>query len=256
MDLGITNKKALITGAGRGIGKAITLALAEEGVNVAYVSRTKHDLLEVNDLLSECNIHSLMIQADLSDDQNLNRVMTQIQNEFGYVDILVNNLGGTLDIKDPFCSIADWRRIWRLNMEVAIEISNSVLPSMMKQNWGRIINIASIAALENQGPVPYCTVKAALVAYTRSMGRIVAPEGVIMVSVLPGAVYTQDGYWDITSQTNPEHVKKYLDERMAIHRFGTLDEISKVVTFFCSQYSSFCIGSAIPVDGGQGRCFF
>jgi len=256
MDLGITHKKALITGAGRGIGKAITLALAEEGVHVAYVSRTKSDLEEIEELLSDKDIQSYMIQADLTEETSVGEISAKVLETFGSIDILVNNLGGTLDIKDPFCSLDDWRKIWRLNMEVSIELANVLLPSMINRKWGRIINIASIAALENQGPVPYCTVKAALVAYTRSMGRVVSPDGVIMASILPGAVFTQDGYWDVTSKTNPEHVKKYMNERMAIHRFGTLEEISKVVTFFCSQHASFCVGSTIPVDGGQGRCFF
>ena len=97
--------------------------------------------------------------------------------------------------------------------------------------------------------------KAALTAYTRSMGRVLAPDGIIMIAVLPGAVFTEKGYWDITSKTNPEHVRKYLSERMAIKRFGTLDEIGTVVTFFCSQHASFCVGSTVVIDGGQGRCF-
>jgi 3-oxoacyl-[acyl-carrier protein] reductase len=256
MDLGITHKRALITGAGRGIGRSITLSLAEEGVHVAYISRTKYDLEEIENLLKEKDIQSYMIQADLSEETSVNEVSAKVLDGFGPIDILINNLGGTLNVKDPFCSIEDWRRIWRINVEVAIEFANVFMPSMINQKWGRVINIASIAGLENQGPVPYCTMKAALVAYTRSMGRVLAPDGVIMASILPGAVFTQDGYWDITSKTNPEHVKKYLDDRMAIHRFGTLEEISKVVTFFCSQYVSFCVGSTIPVDGGQGRCFF
>ena len=141
-------------------------------------------------------------------------------------------------------------------MEVAIELNNCVIPHMKEQKWGRIVNISSISSLENQGPVPYCSIKSALTAYSRSMGRVLAPEGIIMTSVLPGAIFTDGGYWDKTSVTDPEHVKKYLNERMAIKRFGTLDEIGNVVTFLCSQQASFCVGSMVPVDGGQGRCFF
>ena len=92
-------------------------------------------------------------------------------------------------------------------------------------------------------------------AYTRSMGRLVSPDGINISAVLPGAVFTTGGYWDYTSQNNPAHVEKYLKERMAIRRFGTLDEIGKVVTFLCSEHASFIVGSSVLVDGGQGRCF-
>ena len=141
-------------------------------------------------------------------------------------------------------------------MEITIELNNFVIPHMKEQNWGRIVNVSSISSLENHGPVPYCSTKAALTAYSRSMGRVLAPYGIIMTSVLPGAVNTDGGYWDNTSFSDPEHVRKYLNERMAIKRFGTPDEIGTIVTFLCSQQASFCVGSMVPVDGGQGRCFF
>lgn len=255
MDLGIKNKYALVTGAGRGLGRSMALNLASEGVKVAIVSRTISDL---NDLLEEMGGTErghYAIACDLIPEGRPTNLVEKLQEDFGNPDILVNNLGGTLDIKDPFCSISEWRKIYRYNLEVAIELNNLLIPYMKKQKWGRIVNISSISSLENQGPVTYCTIKAALTAYTRSMGRVLSSEGIIMTSVLPGAVFTEKGYWDITSKENPEHVEKYLSERMAIKRFGTPDEIGTVVTFLCSQHASFCVGSTVLVDGGQGRCF-
>jgi len=256
MDLGIKDKRALVTGAGRGLGQSIALNLAKEGVKVAVVSRTQSDLTDlVARMGGEKNGH-YALDCDLVKDGIPSMIVEKLTKEFGAVDILVNNLGGDLNIKDPYCPLNDWRKLWRLNMEVTIELNNCVIPYMKSQHWGRIVNISSIASLENQGTVPYCAIKAALTSYSRSMGRVLAPEGIIMTSVLPGAVFTEGGYWDKTSVTNPEHVRKYLDERMAIKRFGTLDEIGNVVTFLCSQQASFCVGSMVPVDGGQGRCFF
>jgi len=253
MDLGIKDKKALITGAGRGIGKSIAINLAKEGCKVAIVSRTKSDLEKLmKELEGEGHY---MVACDLTEKDAPKKVMSELKEDFSYPDILINNLGGTLNTKDPFCSLEDWRKIYRINLEVAIELNNLAIPYMKQNGWGRIINISSIASLENQGPVPFCSMKAALTAYTRSMGRVLAPDGIIMIAVLPGAVFTEKGYWDITSKTNPEHVQKYLSERMAIKRFGTLDEIGTVVTFLCSQHASFCVGSTIVIDGGQGRCF-
>jgi 3-oxoacyl-[acyl-carrier protein] reductase len=194
---------------------------------------------------------------DLTPDGVPEQLVNELQKaNFWPVDIIVHNLGGTLDITDPFCSISEWRKIWRFNMEVAVELNLLLLPEMQQRHWGRIVHISSIAATENQGPVPYCSIKAALTAYTRSMGRVVASDGIIVTAVLPGAVFTEGGYWDEASQNRPEHVHKYLSERMAIHRFGTPEEISNAVAFLCSEQASFFVGSVVPIDGGQGRSFF
>jgi 3-oxoacyl-[acyl-carrier protein] reductase len=256
MDLGLLGKNAVVTGAGRGLGESIAEHLSQEGAHVAIISRTKRDLDRVLGKIGGKEKGHYSVACDLTTEGMPRKAFSELTKKFGEVDILVNNLGGTLDIKDPFCSINDWRTLWRLNMEVAIEFNNLVIPAMKKKQWGRIVHISSISALENQGPVPYCSIKAALTAYNRAMGRVVSPDGIIMTSVLPGAVYTTGGYWDITSKTNPTHVEKYLQERMAIKRFGNPDEIANMVIFLCSQHASFCVGSTIPVDGGQGRCFF
>lgn len=256
MDLGIQGKRALVTGAGRGLGRAIALSLAREGVKVAACSRTAADL---DTLLAEMggNVAGHAIRAiDLAEEGAPEALMRTLTPAFGPIDIAVHNLGGTLDIRDPFCSLADWRNVWRFNVEVAIELNLLLLPHMRAQQWGRVVHISSIAAAENQGPITYCTAKAALSAYTRSFGRVLAPEGVVLTSVLPGAVFTEGGYWDLASHEQPEHVEKYLAERMAIRRFGRPEEVSELVTFLCSQHASFCIGSTVPVDGGQGRTFF
>jgi 3-oxoacyl-[acyl-carrier protein] reductase len=126
---------------------------------------------------------------------------------------------------------------------------------MQNKQWGRICHISSISALENQGPPSYCAAKLALNAYVRSVGRYVSSDNVIMTSVLPGAVLSEGGYWDIASKERPDHVAKYLEDRMAIKRFGTVEEISKAVVFLCSEHASFCVGSSLLIDGGQGRVF-
>ena len=255
MDLGIDGKRAVVTGGGRGLGSAIAINLANEGVKVGVISRTKSDLKIVVEEIGGQEKGHYAIACDLTELDSPKKVFQKLKEDFGETDILINNLGDSLDIKDPFCSLEDWGKLYRINLEVAIELNNLIIPTMKKKKWGRIINISSISSLENQGTVPFCSIKAALTAYSRSMGRVLAPDGIIMVSILPGAVFTENGYWDITSKTRPEHVEKYLNERMAIRRFGTLDEIGTVVTFFCSQQASFCVGSTVVVDGGQGTSF-
>ena len=131
-----------------------------------------------------------------------------------------------------------------------------IVPAMQNRKWGRVVHISSISAMENHGPVTYCAMKAALTAYTRSFGGVVAPDGVVVSAVLPGAVFTEGGYWDVTSRDNPEHVRKYLTERQRIGRFGRPEEIGNYVAYLCSELASFSTGSIVPVDGGQGRGYF
>ena len=218
MDLGIKGKRALVTGGARGLGKSIAINLAKEGAKVCVISRTEEDLLETLAELGGEDQGHLALSYDLIPEGAPEQAVKEMQEGFGNPDIVINNLGGTLDIKDPFCSIEDWRRVWRFNLEVTIELNNLLIPHMKDQGWGRIVNVSSISSLENQGPVTYCSIKAALTAYSRSMGRVLAPDGVVMTSILPGAVFTDGGYWDYTSKNNPEHVKKYLEER-TLRRF-------------------------------------
>lgn len=256
MDLGIKGKKALITGAGRGIGHDIALALASEGVRCAVVSRTESDLDKLVLKLNKKSKGHFKMSLDFLNPSAAEILTSRLAKDFGVPDIIIHNVGGDMNIKDPFCSIEDYRKVWRLNFDVAAELNLLLLPALQKKKWGRVVHISSIASVENQGTVPYCSAKAALNAYTRSMGRFVAKDGVIMTAVLPGAIFTDKGYWDKASKERPEHVKKFIQERMAIKRFGRLEEISKVVLFLSSQHASFCVGSIVSVDGGQGRGFF
>lgn len=257
MNLGLKGKRAFVTASGRGLGRSIATCLAREGASVGVCARTQSD---IDELLAEiggtANGHFGM-SVDLVSDAGPAALIGKLkESEFWPLDIVVHNLGGTLDINDPYCGIDDWRRVWRANLEVALELNHEILPEMRKRRWGRSIFISSISAMENHGPVPYCSIKAALTAYARSMGRVVARDGIVLTAILPGAVYTAGGYWDEASRDRPDHVEKYLSERMAIGRFGKPEEIGDFVAFLASEQASFCIGSVVPIDGGQGRGFF
>lgn len=256
MNFGIAGRLALVTGAGRGIGRAIAQCLSGEGARVAVVSRTLADLETLVSQMGGKDKGHLAAAIDLVEDGGPSTLVKILQKDFGQPSIVVHNLGGTLDIKDPFCSIQDWRRVYRFNLEVAVELNSFLVPYMQEQKWGRVVHISSISSMENHGPVTYCAIKAALTAYTRSFGGVVAPDGVVVSAVLPGAVFTEQGYWDFTSRENPEHVTKFLTERQRIGRFGKTEEIGNFVTFLCSDLASFNTGSIIPIDGGQGRGYF
>lgn len=257
MELMIAGRRALVTGAGRGIGRAIAQCLAREGVRVAAVSRTKADLGTLIESIGGATAGHIGVALDLEPEGAPGRLLTKLEHDgFGPIDIAVHNMGGTLNIADPFCSIADWRKVYRFNFEVAVELNRLIVPEMQRQRWGRVVHVSSISAMENHGPVTYCAVKAALTAYTRSFGGVVAPDGVVVSAVLPGAVFTEEGYWDQASKERPDHVNKFLTERQRIGRFGRPEEIGNYVAYLCSELASFNTGSIVPIDGGQGRGYF
>jgi NAD(P)-dependent dehydrogenase (short-subunit alcohol dehydrogenase family) len=233
MNLNIQGKKALVTGGRQGIGKAIADGLRDEGVEVFTTSRKDG--------------------FDLMDENGPNKVFQTFKD----IDILVNNAGSTFEISDPYCPISDWRKLLRLNLEVPIELSNLYLPCMKQKGWGRIVNISSVAGKENNGPVPFCTSKAALVAYTHCMGRVLATEGenIIMTAVLPGVILTDEGHWKNLLETDPNRVNQYIKERVPLGRLGTPDEIAPTVVYLCSQQAKFSHGGIFPADAGVMKQF-
>ena len=258
MDLGITGKRALVTGGASGIGKAVALDLAGEGVKVVITSRDKEKLDAALEELGGTEAGHYGVCIELTPEGAPKKLADDIWKNFGELDIVVNNIGGTLRILDPNCPISDWRRLSRLILEVAVEINNLFIPHMREQDWGRIVNITAGAGMENSGPVPYSSLKAAFTAYSRSMGRVLATQAkdVVMSAVLPGVVLTETGDWQRVLRENPEHAEKYLRERTPLGRFGMPSEISPMVVLLCSKLATFCQGSIVPVDAGQARHFF
>jgi NAD(P)-dependent dehydrogenase (short-subunit alcohol dehydrogenase family) len=255
MEFGINGKKALVTGGAQGIGQAISQEFAKEGVKVAFTTRNQAALDETIEMLGGNEAGHYGIMSPLAEEGAPALLAEDVKKNFGDVDILVNNVGHTLNVTDPYCSIDDWRKVMRLNFEIAVEMNNLFLPYMKKTGWGRIVNITSCAGLENSGPVTFSASKAALTAYTRSMGRILAMEtpNVVMTAVFPGVVMTKGGHWEKVLKENPAHAEKYLQDRSPLGRFGEIEEISPMVVFMCSEQASFCQGSIVPVDAGQSK---
>ena len=249
MDFDLKNKVAIVTGSGRGIGQDIAKKLANEGTQLICISRTKSSLIKLKKELDIINNKENFIYSlDLENKKSIKKVINFLKKNKLSPNIAINNVGGNLGITDPLCDSSKWRKVIDLNLLFAIDLNNYLLKKMIMKKYGRIVHISSISALENQGPPSYCASKAALNAYVRSVGRYVSEHNVIMTSVMPGAIMTEGGYWDQVSKTKPDHFKKYLNERMAIKRFGKVDEISNFVTFLSSKHASFCAGSNFLID--------
>ena len=248
MEFDFKKKIVLITGGSGGIGLDISKNYIKNNAKVISLTRTM-----TKEIVSK---NFRQIKIDLSNNDKVKKAANKLKNEKIFPDIIINNVGGDLNLKDPLSDLSVWKKVFQLNLEVGIILNNIFIPSMIRKKWGRICHISSISALENQGTPPYCSAKSAVNAYVRSVGRYLSSKKIVMTAVMPGPILTKNGYWDIKGKKEPKSVKKYLDERVAIKRFGNEQEISDFVIFLTSQKSSFAAGSCFLVDGGQGRSFY
>ena len=257
MDLGIKNKRVLITGTSQGIGRAIALEFAKEDCRVCLISRNKNKVETIlEEMGGEKAGHSLYI-TDLLQPGASARAVQDLVTNYGFFDILIHNIGSTLNVKDVLSGCDDWYRVWYFNVGVAIEINRILIPYMKEQKWGRIIHISSISAKALRGSGPYCAAKAYLNAYTKILGKDVAKDGIVVSALMPGAIYSEGGHWDENNEINAldkdtffRKREDFLRHHHAIGRLGTAEEIAPFAVFMASQYVTFAQGSLIPVDGG------
>ena len=251
MELGLKNRKVLIVGIGNGIGKAIAIAFANEGSIVTALSRNEQKLKElIDEIGGEKKGHSFF-KVDLMVDEKPRKTALPLIDQHKKFDIIVHNIGHHLGIREPLAAVKDWQLIWKLNVGISIEMNEILIPPLIEQKWGRVIHISSISAIILRGSPQYCTSKAYLNAYVTTVGRHLADTGVVMTSIMPGAVEFSGGYWDEIKKSNPEKYKGYLKEHQAIGRMGTPEEIASFAVFMGSVHSSFAPGTNIPVDGAN-----
>jgi 3-oxoacyl-[acyl-carrier protein] reductase len=254
LDLGIAGRGALVTGASAGIGLAIAQVLAAEGARVAIVARTAADIAAAIGTFENRAGGHRGYAVDLAAPEGPARLLTACT-DFGAIDILVHNLGGTLGVNDPLAPLARWRDVLRLNLEVAIELNDALLPAMRERGWGRVVSVLSVGAHEHSGTIAYGTAKAALGAYTRGLARNVAREGIVVSAVSPGATLTENGHWAQQQATDPERVARYLATETVRGRFVEPHEVAAVVAFLASERAAACAGTFVGVDAGQARSF-
>lgn len=254
MDLGIAGKRVLVTGASQGIGKEIALAFAGEKCRVVIVARREKELQETVKAFPG-SAHGF-IAADLMEEGRPARVAEEALRRFGTIDIIVHNVGGTLQVKDPLAPAKDWERVWMFNVGIAMEMNRVLVPPMRQQKWGRIIHVSSISGESLRGSGAYGCAKAYVNAYTKVLGRALAQDGIVVSAILPGAVYAAGGHWDEDAVHNKDKEAffrkrdDFLRHHHAVGRFGTADEIAPFAVFLASRHVTFAQGTLIPVDGG------
>jgi 3-oxoacyl-[acyl-carrier protein] reductase len=242
----LDGKIVLVTGATRGIGKAIALTLGKAGATVIGTATSEAGANNVSQMLVDEKISGKGFVLDVTDNDQISKLYESIKKDFGSVDILVNNAGITRDNILLRMKEDEWENIINTNLSSIYKMSKSVLRGMIKKRSGRIISITSVVgAMGNAGQSNYAASKAGIIGFTKSLAREVGVRGVTVNAIAPGFIETDMTY------SLPEDQKKALTSQIPMGRLGTADEVAQAVLFLVDDSGSYITGQTIHVNGGM-----
>lgn len=253
MNLGLDNKRVLITGSSRGIGLVIARGFLEEDANVILTSRNQADIdKQKNKLIKEFTQSNILAYAcDFTVINSIASLKEKIQYEWKGLDILVINVGNGRSVNNPIPPAENFEKVFQLNFDSAVNTAREFYP-FIKESLGNILFIASIAGMEAVGaPVDYSVAKSAVIAFSKNLARKAAIDGIRVNCIAPGNIYFESGTWDEKIKTNPGQIKKLIEATIPMNRFGKPEEIADATLFLCSKRASFITGVCLAVDGGQ-----
>jgi 3-oxoacyl-[acyl-carrier protein] reductase len=253
MELGLQDKVAVVTGGSKGIGKATVLDLAREGCKVAFTARGEEALQATAQEASSLPDAVLPLRADMTNLEDIERMVQETLTAFGGIDILVNNVGGSRGGMTWDTSDEEWAEVFYLNLFAAVRASRLVIPAMRKRGGGRIINISSIYGRESGGPMTYNAVKASMIGWSKSLAKQLAKDNILVNVVAPGSILFPGGSWERRQQDNPQFIEQFVRTDMPLGRFGRPEEVSAMITFLASERASLMTGACVNVDGCQSR---
>ncbi|MCC6436306.1 MAG: SDR family oxidoreductase [Acidimicrobiales bacterium] len=258
IDLDLTGKRAIVTGASIGIGAATVRLLADHGADVAFCARGEDG---VNALAAYRPVGSGSVRgyvADMADAASTDAFLTAVEADLGGADILVNNVGASPSRNFLYMSDEDWEHLHQLNLMSAVRCTRRCLPAMRKQRWGRVIMVATGGAIyPNAALIDYAATKAAMIATGKALAGKYGGDGVLINSVLPGLIHT--AMWERAAGEVAAAVggttQDVLDRNattVPVGRYGTAEEVANAIVFLCSNAASYINGVALSVDGGSG----
>ncbi len=244
--MSFSGKVAIVTGAGRGIGKAIALDLAAAGCDIVFTNRTKALADETQAAIEALGRKCLAAQADVSDAAAVDALVKEALERFGRIDILVNNAGVTKDGLLLRMTPEDWRAVMAVNLDGMFYMTRAVIRTMVRQRSGRIVNLSSVVGFTgNPGQVNYASSKAAIVGFTKSVARELGSRNITCNAVAPGFIET-----DMTGKLDEARQKAILDQ-VPLGRMGSVEDIAKAVRFLASEDASYITGTVLHVNGGM-----
>ena len=253
MNLNLTNKKVLITGASRGIGLAIAESFLQEDAKTCLVSRGSKSLFKNEKKLQDSYglEKVLACKCDCINIESLNGLKNRIKDQWGCLDIVIVNVGDGRSVPDALPDDEQWQKTWNSNFESALQTARVFLP-MLEDAKGCLLFVSSIAGMEAFGaPTDYSTAKSAIIALAKNMARKLASKNVRVNVIAPGNVYFKGGSWDEKIQKDKKQVDKIIKSSVPMNRFATPEEIADSALFLCSDRASFITGTTLVVDGGQ-----
>ena len=244
----LSGKVALVTGGSRGIGRSICTHLAEQGAAVAINFNQRADQAEdLRQKIEAAGGKAITVHADVRKPEDVERMVEETVAGLGRLDVLVNNAGFNRDTLILRMSLADWDEVMELNLRAVFLCTKAVLRTMMKQRWGRVINIGSVSGLAgNAGQANYAAAKAGLVGFTRAVAREMGSRNVTANLVMPGLVITE-----LTKDIRQEIIDG-VNQRLLVDRMGKPEDISACVVYLASDEAEYITGQVLSVDGGLG----
>ena len=253
MDLGLSGKVAVVSGASRGIGRSIALSLASEGVHLCICARNADGLEKAAAEMREVGAEVEAITLDVTATEGAEALIGAAVSRFGGVDILVNNVGGS--VWTPFAEITDdeWNHVLNLSFMSAVRVSRAAFPKMEERGGGSIVNISSIFGRETGGPISYNAAKSAMISMSSNLAIEAASKNIRVNSVAPGSIIFPGGSWERRQKENPEQIQSFIEANLPFGRSGHPEEVADVVAFLVSERGSWVTGASINVDGGQSK---
>jgi 3-oxoacyl-[acyl-carrier protein] reductase len=242
----LKGRTALVTGGSRGIGRAVAIALADEGADVAinYVS-SETAARDVAEHIKKMGRRAILAQADVSDYPDTFRMAQDVVREFGHLDILVNNAGINSDKTFTKMDHASWRKVLGTNLDGVFNCTKVFVDQMLTQGYGRVVNMTSvIGQIGNFGQANYAASKAGVAAFTKSLAKELAGKGVTVNAVAPGFIETE------MVANIPDKVKERLLAQIPLHRFGTAEEVARAVVYIVSSDGDYITGAELSINGG------
>src|ERR671919_202349 len=242
----LKGRTALVTGGSRGVGRAVAIALADEGADVAinYVS-SESAATDVAEQIRKIGRRAILARADVADYPDTFRMAQDVLREFGHLDILVNNAGINSDKTFTKMDHASWRKVLGTNLDGVFNCTKVFVDQMLTQGYGRVVNMTSvIGQIGNFGQANYAASKAGVAAFTKSLAKELAGKGITVNAVAPGFIETE------MVENIPEKVRQKLLDQIPLKRFGRAEEVARAVTYLVSADGDYITGAEVSINGG------